>query len=325
MHKQFDIVNRVIVPSDKENDLIDIYIDPDEKEKQKILESMDFDQHTLSSALDPDEISRIEFEKDYSFIIWKRPDNYSFDSELNFKVSSIGIILAKDKVIVILKDEYEYHNRKEFSKVNSLNDYLLKILFYTIRHFVEHIKAINMMSKELQNKINSSLENKYLIQMFNLSESLVYYLNAISANDSVLVKLHSNAQKIGFTTEETETLEDLVIENNQCYKQAEIYSTILSGLMDARGSIVNNNMNVLLKKLTIINVIFLPLTLIASIGGMSEFSAMTTGVPFHISYSLFGLGMILIGWLTALIIHRMNNRSSKTVRKRRRPLKISVP
>ena len=145
------------------------------------------------------------------------------------------------------------------------------------------------MSRELENKISSSLENKYLIQMFNLSESLVYYLNAISMNNTVLIKLRNNAEKMGFTPEEIEFIEDLSIENNQCYKQAEIYSTILGGLMDARGNLVNNNMNILLKRLTIINVIFLPLNLIASIGGMSEYSMMTGGIPWQLSYSLFGL------------------------------------
>jgi len=313
MHKKFDIVDRVVVLSDREESLVDFYINPDEKEKQKILENLDFDEHTLSSALDADEISRVEFEKDYTFIIWKRPNNYSFDTDLHFKVSSIGIILSAEKIIVILTDDYELYDRREFSKVNSLFDYFLKILFYTIRHYVDHIKAINIMSKELQNKINLSLENKYLIQMFSLSESLVYYINAIGANSTVLVKLLNSARKIGFTPDEIEVLEDLIIENNQCYKQAEIYSTILSGLMDARGNLVNNNMNVLLKKLTTINVIFLPLNLLAGIGGMSEFSMMTTGIPWYVSYSLFGIGMFVIGWLTAIIIDRINNGS--TIRK----------
>jgi len=323
MHKKFDIVDRIIVLTNRDDNLIDFYIDPDEKEKQSILKNLDFDEHTLSSSLDADEISRVEFEKDYTFIIWKRPKNYSFESELHFIVSSIGIILSKEKIIVILTDDYELYDRREFSKVNSLFDYFLKILFYTIRHYVDHIKAINMMSKELQNKINMSLENKYLIQMFSLSESLVYYINAISANNTVLIKLHNSAQKIGFTSEEIEMLDDLIIENNQCYKQAEIYSTILSGLMDARGNLVNNNMNVLLKKLTIINVIFLPLNLIASIGGMSEFSMMSSGTPWQISYSLFGLGMIAVGWFTAIVLNRMNNRSSKKIIMKKKAAKIA--
>lgn len=319
MHKKFDLLDKSISLSNNDDNRIDFYINPNETEKNIILKNLDFDEHTLSSSLDADEISRIEFEKDYTFIVWKRPNNYSFESELHFQVSSLGIILSKDKIIVILMDEYELYDKREFAKIASLNDYFLKILFYTIRHFVEHIKAINLMSKELQNKINLSLENKYLIQMFNLSESLVYYINAISANNTVLIKLKNNAQKLGLNPDEIETLDDIIIENNQCYKQAEIYSTILSGLMDARGNLVNNNMNVLLKKLTIINVIFLPLNLIASIGGMSEFSVMTSGIPWQISYSVFAVGMIIVGWITAIILNKMDN-SNKKIRKRKKIL-----
>ncbi len=311
MHKKFDIVDRAIVPSERDNCAIDFYIKPDEGEKQEILKDLDFDEHTLSSALDADEVSRVEFDTDHTFIIWKRPNNYSFDQLLQFNVSSVGIILSKQNLIVILNDEYELYDKRGFNKVTSLFDYFLKILYSTIRHYLEHIRAINLMSKELQSKVNLSLENKYLIMMFNLSESLVYYINAIAANNTVLIKLRNNAQRIGFTPEEIEVIDDLIIENNQCYKQAEIYSTVLSGLMDARGTLVNNNMNTLLKKLTVINVIFLPLNLLASIGGMSEFSMMTLGIPWQISYSAFGLGMLVIGWLTAKILNKMNNGNSE--------------
>ena len=101
-------------------------------------------------------------------------------------------------------------------------------------------------------------------------------------------------------------LDDLIIENNQCYRQAEIYSTVFSGLMDARGNLVNNNMNILLKNLTLINVVFLPLNLIASVGGMSEFSMMTHGIDWRISYTLFFLAMIAIGWLTSRLLRRVD-------------------
>lgn len=317
MVKRFDIVERSIYPADKETNLIDFYINPDENEKNIILQNLDFDDHTLSSSLDPDEVSRVEFEKDYTFIIWKRPNNYSFDTQLQFNVSSMGILLTKQKIIFISKEDYNVHDRRDYKKIESLIDYLLKVLFYTIRHYVDHIKAINMMSKELQEKITLSLENKYLVQMFSLSESLVYYINAINANNTVLIKLKNNAQRLGFTTEEKEYLDDLIIEGNQCYKQAEIYSTILGGLMDARGNLINNNMNTLLKKLTIINVIFLPLNLIASIGGMSEFSVITKAVPWYVSYSLFCLGMGIVGWLTAVWLNSLSNKGNRQENKAR--------
>jgi magnesium transporter len=306
MLKKFDIKEKGIVQSDCQNNLIDIYITPDENEKQKILTNLDLDEHTLSSALDDDEISRIEFNSDNTFMIWKRPNNYSFNNQLLFNVSSIGFIISNEKLSIILSSDYELYDRREFNRACSLKDYFLKVLFYTIRHFFEHIKAINLMSKEIQDKINTSLENKYLLQMFNLSESLIYYINAISANSTVLTKLRNNAVKMGFSDGEIEVIDDIIIENSQCLKQAEIYSNILSGLMDARGSIVNNNMNTLLKKLTIINVIFLPLNLIAGIGGMSEYSMMTSGIPWQVSYLLLCAAMLGIGWLTAIFLNNIN-------------------
>jgi magnesium transporter len=142
------------------------------------------------------------------------------------------------------------------------------------------------------------MENRYLLQMFALGESLVYYHNALEANLTVLSKLRSATDRLKLAPENLGLLDDVIIEYQQASKQAQIYSTVLSGLMDARGTIVNNNMNVLLKNLTVINVVFLPLNLIAGMGGMSEFSAMTTGIDWRISYGLFFLTMVGLGWLT---------------------------
>ncbi|HEX6828969.1 MAG TPA: CorA family divalent cation transporter, partial [Burkholderiales bacterium] len=158
----------------------------------------------------------------------------------------------------------------------------------------------------LQQKINTSMENQHLIQMFNLSESLVYYITAIHSNSAVLARLRAHAEKEHLPHGIVAFIDDVIIENNQSYKQAEIYSTVFSGLMDARGNLVNNNMNTLLRDLTLINVVFLPLNLIAGIGGMSEFSMMTKGVDWPISYALFCVAMVLVGWLTAAVLRKQS-------------------
>jgi len=101
----------------------------------------------------------------------------------------------------------------------------------------------------------------------------VYYLNAIGSNGTVIEKLRLNAARIGFTAEGVELLEDLAIENQQCYRQAEIYSNILSNLMDARVSIVSNNLNLLMKTLNIITIGIMVPTLV-----VSAFS-MNVGIP----------------------------------------------
>ncbi|MCX7635003.1 MAG: hypothetical protein N2Z74_04580 [Syntrophales bacterium] len=87
-----------------------------------------------------------------------------------------------------------------------------------------------------------------------------------------------------------------------------MYSSVLSGLMDARGTIINNNMNVLLKNLTMINVVFLPLNLIASMGGMSEWSMMTKDIDWRISYAAFSLAMVVIGCLTWWLLVKVIDR-----------------
>ena len=99
-----------------------------------------------------------------------------------------------------------------------------------------------------------------------------------------------------------EFVDDLAIENAQCLEQAQVYANVFTGLMDARASIVNNNLNVLMKRLTVINVVFMPLNVISGVGGMSEFSMMTKSIPWPIAYSVFMLCLGIIGWITYVIL-----------------------
>ena len=141
---------------------------------------------------------------------------------------------------------------------------ILRLISRTIIHFREHLKAIGMISDELQSEINRAMENKHLLNMFTLQKSLVYYVNSLNSNGGVLERLKNSAAKIGFTTEEHELLDDIIIENSQCYRQAEMSSNILASLMDARASIVGNNLNVLMKTLNIITISIMVPTLVVS-------------------------------------------------------------
>lgn len=284
-----------------------VYALPDEAEKRELLET-GHDLHDLESALDPDEISRVEFGPQDTYFIWKRPHNASHERRLRFEVSSAGLLLKKDRLTFILGEESPPFDGKEFEKVGSLNGLVLKFFLQTVRRYLGHLKAIKQLTAELQANLNQSMENRYLIQMFSLSESLIYYLNAIEANAAVLTQLRANAERAGFSRDEVRALDDIIIDYRQCGRQTQIYSSVLSGLMDARGNIINNNMNVLLKNLTLINVVFLPLGLIAGIGGMSEFSAATHGADWRVSYSLLALAMAALGWITWILLAWIINR-----------------
>src|SRR5690606_7832082 len=117
--------------------------------------------------------------------------------------------------------------------------------------------------------------------------------------------LRMHADRIGFSREERGLLDDIIVENEQCLKLVEIYSHILTGMSDARVSIISNNLNVIMKKLTVISIIFMPLNVLASMGGMSEWTALTQTVPWPLSYGAFTAGLGLIAYVTWLLIRNI--------------------
>ncbi len=307
----FEISHGTLTPVSAETASICVFTAPEQREIQEIVETLGIDRYDLDSALDPDEIARVEFTPERISMIWKQPKQVSIDQALRFDVSSAGLFLDPLRLTMISADDILPFPTKEFQKVDSPTDVLLRHLFYTTRHYLGHLKAIKQITVDLESKISSSMENRYLLQMFALSESLTYYLTAIEANGAALLKLSGRAERLGFSKQQIDFLDDIVLENKQCARQALIYGTVLSGLMDARGTIINNNMNVLLKNLTLINIVFLPLNLIASIGGMSEYSMMTGGMHWKLSYFLFSLAMVVIGWLTYFFLVRYIDRSQR--------------
>jgi len=269
MITRFEIIQGRIASSEQEKSSIFVFTNPDENEKKYLIEELKIDEHTLASALDPDELSRLEFEPDHTAIIFKRPRNYSAKDKLLFKVGSCGVFLFKNRLILVQTEDLPLFDGKQFSNIQTLTEAVLKLLYRSIFHFLEHLKVITMITDELERKINKAMENKYLLNLFTLEKSLVYYLNSINSNGGLIEKLKNNSVKLGFTPGEIELLDDLIIENNQCYRQSEIYSNILASLMDARASIVGNNLNVLMKTLNLIMLAIMVPTLVVSIFSMN--------------------------------------------------------
>src|SRR5471030_1487226 len=274
-------------------------------EKELLQTRYHLDEHAINSALDPDEVSRIEFHPNYLFLIWKRPENYTGSSGFSFDVSSFGLLLSRDQLLLICDDDRQLDGIGAREPLVEPLDVLLDLLLNNIHHYLGHLKVIKMIARELQQKFNESMNSQHLQQMFNLSESLVYYVNAIHSNGTVLSRLRNHAQKHEYHSDCLALIDDMIIENDQCYKQASIYSTVFATLMDARGNMLNNSTNNLLRKLTVINVVFLPLNLITGIGGMSEYSMMTTPVAWWFSYPALIIGMGGLGGLMMLGLRRM--------------------
>ncbi|KJH78075.1 magnesium transporter CorA family protein [Pseudomonas sp. ES3-33] len=275
---------------------------PDAGEQLLLRERLGIGAQALESSLDPDEVARIEIKPDHLFLIWKRPE--SFDGRA-FNVSSFGVVLSEQRLVVICASNSLLAGLESDSALSGPLDVLMALLAESVHHYLGHLRVVKQMAREVQQQVSRTMDNQQLVQMYNLSESLVYYVNAIQSNGAVLALLRSHGQRHGFGPSQLDSLNDLIIENEQSYQQARIHAKVFANLIEARGNLANNGMNLALRNLTLINVVFLPLNLIASIGGMSEFSMMTAAIPWWVSFPCLVVGMAAIGGGMAAALRRV--------------------
>lgn len=291
MIKKYILANSRIVETNVDKCPIVVYTSPDEAEKQYLVNNFKIDEHTLQSALDPNELSWLEIEPNHLAVIFKRPKNYSGKDQLLFKAVTVGVFFFRSRLIIVLSENVNVFEGKLFNRVATLRELMLKLIYRSIHHFMEHLKVINMISDELEQKVNRSMENKYLINLFTLEKSLVYYVDAINSNGTLLERLRHLAGKLKFNENELELVNDIIVENNQCCKQAEIYSDILASLMDARVSIVSNNLNILIKVLNIITIAIMVPTLVVSVFSMNVKLPIPQDLP-HVFWLILGLSVL---------------------------------
>ena len=304
MFKCYDLIDgRVRSCPDGQPGVIQVYSDPTDEEKLYLIEQCGIDEHTLNSALDEDEISRVEYEQNHIAVIMKRPRDIAIENMMAFRVSSLGAFLFRDRIIVVQPEQaLLFEHGKMPLRGNSIPGVLLRLLYHATQHFLQHLRLIRNISDEIEKKIEYAVTNKSLVNMFSLLKSLTYYESATSANQFLLLRLRNDAARIGFNEEEIDFLEDITVENKQCDNLANIYAGILTGMSDARVSVVSNNLAVIMKYLAIINVVFMPPTVITGLGGMSEFSQLTRHIWAPYAYSALVLVMVIVGYVTYLLV-----------------------
>ena len=284
------------VPQNTSNASVFIYTNPEDEERRYLINTLKINEHTINSSLDPFEIGRLEFERDHMAIIIKQPKRYQNTDNFLFKISSIGAFLFPNRMLVIIQaGNSVIFQGRQFQQIRSLEDLLLKLMFTAILHFEGHLQVINTLSDDLEGKISTAMENQHLTNMFSLEKSLVYYLNSISSNGKVIEKFKASAAKVQLTQDNLEFIDDLIIENSQCYEQASIYSHVLSSLMDARASIVNNNLNLSMKTLTWIMLAIMVPNLVVSIFSVN------VALPFRMQESILSFWLIFLLALFATI------------------------
>ncbi len=292
-----------LLPCDLTEAQVIVYNAPTIDDEADLLELHNIDYHTLQSSLDPDELSRLEFESDHAAIIFKRPKSFCADDNFLLKLTSTGVFVYEDYLVVVMPDDAPLFEGRVPFRVHSIQDVILRLLYQSIYHFEGHLRAINMLSDSLERRINTSMENRYLLNMFALEKSLVYILNSISSNGALFDKMKLSAEKLGLDHDQTGILEDLIIENNQCLRRSEIYAQVIAGLMDARASIVSNNLNILIKKFTIWTIAIMLANLVVGIFSMNVALPIPTETewwPFFVINSLAIASAAVVFWLSRI-------------------------
>ncbi|MDR3002465.1 MAG: magnesium transporter CorA family protein [Fibromonadaceae bacterium] len=307
MIKYYQLLAGRVVAAEKSAAQIAMMISPGQEEINTLINDYELDEHTIASAFDTEELARLEFEDDYTAVIFKKPKSYNAEDRFLFRISSFGVFIFKDKVVILSDTELPLFDEKRFSRITSLNMFVLKLLNYSAYHFSEHLRIISRVNDELEAKLVSSMENKYLLYMFGLCKSLVYYLDAISSNQTVLRKLQ-NGRNIAFSEAESDLLDDISIETSQCLRQTENLSNILSSMMDARASIVSNNLNTLMKRLNVLTIGIMVPTFVVSFFSMNVVYPFKIGVDLDGSlYTFWGICLLVVlVTLGFLLLHKKN-------------------
>lgn len=247
----------------------------------------------INDILDQDERPRIEFDDDWTLIIIRIPVEIK-NNGVPFHTIPLGIFIAKDFTLTLCLHDNEVLPigrpspfRDQYKEITDSINFILRLFLRSGNLYLRYLKQINQMTSSIEQDLEQSIKNKELNKLLKMEKCLVYFITSIKANEIVLAKLR-NSKKI--TTEINEDLlEDAFIENKQALEMAQIYSDIQSGMMDAFASVISNNLNVVMKQLTLISIILMIPTLIASIFGMN--------VPNFMEHSMWALPSIILGSL----------------------------
>ncbi len=245
---------------------------PTDAEKNYLINELNIPEPYVNDIEDVDERPRIELEDGWFLILMRLPYK-SEDESLPFGTVPLGLIFKDDVFVSIsfyktemLSDFILYGNRKNITITNHF-DFVLKLLLSSSVWFLKYLKQINQRIKLAENQLERSIKNEELQALLQIEKCLVYYTTSLKGND-ILVHRIKNIKDYRDTFD-PELVEDVEIELRQALETTNIYSDILSGMMDAYASVISNNLNIIMKQLTSISIILMIPTLIASLYGMN--------------------------------------------------------
>ena len=279
-------------------------VKPTEAEIQSVIDETGVLPEFVRAALDDEERARIETDEGQTLIVVDTPFREpGADAGVLSTIPVAMIILPKLLLTVCL---YENTVLDDFVKGRVRNvetsfktRTILQMLYRNANRFMYHLRQISKQSREVEEALHLSTENKELIQMMSLQKSLIYFSTALKSNEVVLEKMMRHEQVKNYP-EDAEILEDVIIENKQAIEMTDIYSNLLTGTMDAFASIISNNLNIVMRFLAAVTIVISVPTMLASFYGMNITYMPFTDSPYSflvIVLIALSLGVAAAFWL----------------------------
>ncbi len=296
MYEIFKTVNGELISTSSFEEGIWVNItNPNEEEINKVSTALNVETDFLKAALDEEERARIESNDEGHTLIIVDTPIIEKEGQMNLytTIPLAMIILKRTIITVCLKEDTllnDFKNKKVKSFLTQFKTrFVLQILHRNSTRYLQYLKHIDKTSSRIEHDLHKSMKNKELIQMLKLEKSLVYFSTALKSNEVVLEKL-MKFDHIKNYPEDTDLLEDVIVENKQAIEMSNIYSSILSGTMDAFASIISNNLNIVMKFLTSVTIVMAIPTMISSFFGMNVGIPLNTPGAFWI---IIGISLVM--------------------------------
>jgi magnesium transporter len=258
-----------------------------------------FDSDLITYSLDLDEMAHLEQDEDdgYTFILIRTPFFQGGTSDVPFSTIPLGIIIKGELITTVCRYDSDIIRVLGNGKYRGLRTakryrFVLYALLETATRFLAHLREINKTVEGLEDQLQLSTRNREVLELLKYQKSLTYFISSLRSNEVMLERLQRTKAFNQFE-EDQELLEDVLTENQQALQMTRISSDILSSMMDAFASIISNNLNTVVKLLTVITIIISLPTMISSFYGMN------VNLPFQSHPLAFifvlVLSMLLIG------------------------------
>lgn len=247
---------------------------PTEEELRMVQEALDVEPKLLRDPLDEEEKARIDVDEDQTIIIVDIPFTYEDEQTLRFETIPLGLLVVRDDYLITIC-VYEAQVFKPFidNKIKTMfthkkTRFILQVLLNNAKDYLKYLRHIDKKTEYLESSLHKSMRNKELFKLLELEKSLIFFATSLKSNEVVLERL-LRGRYIKLYEEDQDILEDAIIENKQAIEMANIYTTIMNGMMDAFSSVISNNLNNVMKFLTSVTIVLSVPTIVFSFYGMN--------------------------------------------------------